>query len=68
MSIEVQVHVPGRANPVDLDVYADIVATVAGFVAVRNIPDYYSYTNPRTGTMCTVCDADWPQHDQEDRA
>ena len=48
MTIEIQAFVPGQSNPVDLDVYADIVAGVVGNDPTA--PDVFGYSNPKTET------------------
>ena len=61
MSIEVEVYLPAVTNPVDLDTYANIVASIAGYGTyeqAQGLPDYFSYDNPKTGSKCSVRSAD----------
>ena len=61
MTTEIQVFVPGKTSPVDLDTYADIVAAIAGFgteAEQQMLPDHFAYDNPKTGNKCTVESSD----------
>lgn len=54
---QITVCLPGKASPVDLDTYADIVAAIAGFGTEAEqmmLPDHFAYENPKTGGYCTV--------------
>lgn len=71
MTVEIQTFIPGHVEPVDLDVYADIVAAIAGcgtYEQAQSLPDYFHFDNPKTGSKSTVCNTDWPRHDREGRA
>lgn len=61
MTIEVQVHLPGKTNPIDLDEFANIICAIGanGFSPatqrlVQPATDYFSYDNPKTDTKVTV--------------
>lgn len=61
MTIETQVFLPGKTNPIDLDEFANIICSIGagGFSPaaqrlVQPATDYFSYDNPKTGTKCAV--------------
>jgi hypothetical protein len=61
MSVEVQVFLPGEKSPVDVEDYIDYLCLVAGagtYEQSLSIPGTLVYDNPKTGTKCSIGDAE----------